>query len=66
MPHFFLLFFFLAQTPLLAVDRVETREREGDVTYIRGPPAGIEPGSAAFMACALTTRPPTRQEMPHF
>ena len=30
------------------------------MTCSKGPPAGIEPGSAAFMACALTTRPPAR------
>ena len=44
----------MAQTPLLAVDREETREGEGEVTCSKGPPAGIKLGSAAFMACGLT------------
>ena len=30
------------------------------MTCSKGPLAGIKPGSAAFMACALTTRPPAR------
>ena len=31
------------------------------MTCSKGPPARIEPESAAFMACTLTTQPPARQ-----
>ena len=30
------------------------------MTCSKGPPAGIEPGSAAYVACAPPTRPPAR------